>query len=258
MAGDNEDPLCFVCGNSTFARAPFYLWCPTCRRIPLCSTCVLESDESGRCNKCKGTGITIHRFDTIKRVAIGIRSFDTPINKLLRALEFLAPSRFTLRTFWFSEFYMTHFILIAEDASGEWLQLQRLPHKELKTKGSVTDPGGVQLKPTESVEPYLAAPLSEISLGSVIRLEDGKEIIIVEIKQVEIERTRLNEFQETQGQMEYNCLTHNCQRLVYDFCVELAYDCPDRHLPFEFWARNLQDRYRFWVQTLRRRRQRRR
>lgn len=148
---------------------------------------------------------------------------------------------------------MTHFIVLAEDASGEWLQLQRLPNKELKTKGSVKEPEeekepGVQLKPVEPTPGTLLRG-SELKEGVELELEDGP-IIIVKIQRVEIERTRLNVFQETKAAKEYDWLTQNCQHLVYDFCEHFLRD-RDRHdlFDFELWARELQDKYRYFAAT---------
>ena len=144
---------------------------------------------------------------------------------------------------------MTHFIVLAEAASGEWLQLQRLPHKELKTKGSVKEAGGVQLKPVEPTPGTLLRG-SELKEGVELKLEDGKPIIIAKIKQVEIERTRLNVFLETKAEKEYDWLTQNCQHLVYDFCDHFLCD-RDKHdlFDFELWARELQDKYRYFAAT---------
>lgn len=251
MADDSEDPRCFECWKEpgTGNRAQVYLLCQKCNLTALCSEC---AKHRRRCNICNGTEIAIHPVDTILRVAIGIRSFDTPINPILRALEFPEWFQFPLlvRTFWFSELYMTHFVVLAEAASGEWLQLQRLPHKELKTKGSVKEPGGVQLKPVAGPGSPLLTKLKKLKEGDELELEDGKPIIIVEIQRVEIERTRLNVFQETKGEKEYDWLTQNCQHLVYDFYDHFLRD-RDRHdlFDFELWARELQDKYRYFAAT---------
>lgn len=145
---------------------------------------------------------------------------------------------------------MTHFIVLAEAASGEWLQLQRLPHKELKTKGSVKEAGGVQLKPVEPTPGTLLRG-RELKEGVELKLEDGKPFIIVKIQRVEIERTRLNVFQQTKAEKEYDWLTQNCQHLVYDFCEHFLCGDRDRHdrFDFELWARTLQDKYRDFAAT---------
>mmetsp|Transcript_44322 Transcript_44322/g.103441 ORF Transcript_44322/g.103441 Transcript_44322/m.103441 type:complete len:299 (-) Transcript_44322:63-959(-) len=177
--------------------------------------------------------------EPIKAVAVAVKGFCTPYNRLLRGLEIPAWISGMLPeiviVFWLSELYMTHFSILVQSSCGTLYRLERNPckRKETTEKRVKFSSGGVDLR--EVLEP----DLETLSLGA--ECSDGSIVCFVK-EDPDIDWTKVHEYKREQEQAEYSTLFNNCQHMAYDFICKFkaAQDIPG----FEVWCRRLQNQWR--------------
>jgi len=183
--------------------------------------------------------------EPIKAVAVAVKGFCTPYNRLLRGLEIPAWISGMLPeiviVFWLSELYMTHFSILVQRSCGTWYRLERNPNKPKGTlEKRVTFPnGGVDLREVGPVTLRLGAACTDESTVCFFK------------ENPDIEWTQVCNFAREQEQADYSILFNNCQHMAYDFIRQLnvaqesQLNAAQESIPrFEVWCRRLQNQWR--------------